>query len=451
MKNRIKNSPGKILTIIIFTGIVCIFGIIHLSKELRILSNQHEKIMKEEVANYKEIETIKALLYEHHSVVVNHLLTDDAAMYINYEYEEQELIEKLKELIIDFSEKMKGSDKETIYHEVYSDFAGYKKNVETIFKFSNSNEKQMAIYYNDNVLKSFLNHINSNFDVIENVITEEISNTEEKMAERIKMSRILRIVIIVIVCFLIIFCTILCFEIARNLDKYKENLETELEIKNNDLRIRNEKMMKLQDDIIIGMANLLESRDGETGNHIKRVSDYVEMIARKALNEKIYTEEINENYIQRLRKVAPLHDIGKIVVSDVILLKPGKLTDAEYEIMKTHAKQGGEIIDRCFNSMEDKKYLQMAKDVATFHHEWWDGTGYYWKINGKEIPLSARIVAIADVFDALVSERCYKKAYSRDESFNNIKNSKGTQFDPVLVDIFMSLRPEIEKYLDSTE
>ncbi|MDY3854471.1 MAG: HD domain-containing protein [Butyribacter sp.] len=168
---------------------------------------------------------------------------------------------------------------------------------------------------------------------------------------------------------------------------------------------------------------------------------------RELAKDSAYQEQIDEEYIDNLYKAAPLHDIGKIKIPDAILQKPGKLTTEEFDVMKTHTTEGGRIIDQTIGKIEEGSYIDTAHDVAKYHHEKWDGNGYPEGLSGNEIPLSARVMAVADVFEALISERCYKKAFSLDKAYEIIQEGRGTQFDPVIVDVFVRLRPEVEKYL----
>lgn len=146
-----------------------------------------------------------------------------------------------------------------------------------------------------------------------------------------------------------------------------------------------------------------------------------------------------------------MHDIGKIAVPDHILQKPGRLTPEEFETIKQHACEGGKIVREVLGSIEEKEYVEIASDVAAYHHEKWDGSGYNQGLAGEDIPLSARIMAVADVFDALVSKRCYKEAMPMEEAFDEIERSAGTHFDPRLAEVFLDLRDEITEFLSSTD
>ena len=204
-----------------------------------------------------------------------------------------------------------------------------------------------------------------------------------------------------------------------------------------DLMEHERKLSEIQSHIISGMANLIESRDTETGEHVNRTSRYVKIIAEEAKNKGLYADQIDERFINLLCTLAPMHDVGKIVVSDQILKQPRRLTDEEFEIMKKHAKDGGAVVKRILEGITDEEYIRFAADIATYHHERWDGTGYPLGLKGEDIPLSARIMAIADVYDALISKRCYKEAISPEEAFKVIESESGTHFDPQLVEVFL--------------
>ena len=198
-----------------------------------------------------------------------------------------------------------------------------------------------------------------------------------------------------------------------------------------------EHVSAMQTQIIARLANLIESRDTETGGHVARTSAYCKLLAEDSQKDGVYADTIDKDFIDRLYAVAPIHDVGKILVSDKILRKPGKLTPEEFEEMKKHAASGGDVAKRILTGIADDASMQMAYDIATYHHERWGGGGYPHGLQGEEIPLSARIMAIADVFDALVSKRCYKEPIPLDEAFHIIESDSGTHFDPKLVEVFL--------------
>ena len=197
------------------------------------------------------------------------------------------------------------------------------------------------------------------------------------------------------------------------------------------------KVSKLQYNIIITMADIIESRDENTGDHIKRTAKYVELIANKLKEKNQYTDILTEKYIADMIIAAPLHDIGKIHVSDLILNKPGRLTEEEFEIMKSHTTAGSKMLMQAEENLGGSSYLKIAMQMAEYHHEWWNGKGYPNGISGEEIPLCARIMAVADVFDALISKRCYKDAMPLEKAYRIIKEESGTHFDPEIVAAFL--------------
>ena len=212
-----------------------------------------------------------------------------------------------------------------------------------------------------------------------------------------------------------------------------------------------ETISDMQEHIISGLANLIESRDLETGEHVARTSRYVKALAEFASADGVYTDQLDEHFISLMYRAAPLHDVGKIVVPDYILKKPGKLNDEEYEQMKRHASEGGKVVREVLGGVTDDEYMAFASDVATCHHERWDGEGYPKGLAGEEIPLPARIMAIADVFDALISRRCYKKAMVPEKAFQIIREGAGTQFDPNLTEVFLSHKTEFANMFPHTE
>lgn len=226
----------------------------------------------------------------------------------------------------------------------------------------------------------------------------------------------------------------------------KELLEFAVEVKNT-------RILQMQQKIIVGFAELVESRDDFTGRHIKRTSAYVEAICKEILKRNLYGNKYGREYFNNVILSAPMHDIGKIAIPDAILCKPAKLDDDEFEIMKTHATAGYKILRNILPNLEKTDYIDVALDVALHHHEKWDGNGYPSKLNGEAIPLSARIMALADVFDALISKRCYKAPMPMDKAFAIIEESSGTHFDPKLAKLFIEIRPEIERIskLDQTD
>lgn len=205
----------------------------------------------------------------------------------------------------------------------------------------------------------------------------------------------------------------------------------------------------MQEVSIMSMAALAEIRDNETGYHIQRTKLYVNLLANLLKENVKYSKLLNQENIDLITISAPLHDIGKIGIHDNILLKPGKLTKEEFEIMKTHASLGKEAIERAETLIDKSEtFLKFAKEIAGSHHERWDGNGYPNGLKGEEIPISARIMAVADVYDALISKRVYKEAFSNDEAVKIIADEAGKQFNPEIVNIFIENK---EKFREISE
>lgn len=206
----------------------------------------------------------------------------------------------------------------------------------------------------------------------------------------------------------------------------------------------NLKIREMQTRVLYSFADLIELRDGTTGEHVKRTSTIVSHIVNYMIENNIYTDKISIEDLHCTVMAAPLHDIGKIKVPDHILSKPTSLSEEEYAIIKNHPVESERIIRQTLKAVEDNFFVNIASEVSLYHHEKWDGTGYPKQLKGEEIPISARIMAIADVFDALCSIRPYKEALSIDKAFEILKESSGKHFDPVMVDIMIALRPSLE-------
>ena len=200
-----------------------------------------------------------------------------------------------------------------------------------------------------------------------------------------------------------------------------------------------------QQEMVMGFATLIESRDESTGEHVKRTTGYVKIILNKLKHNKKYSKIINKIFFELTVLAAPLHDIGKIAIPERILQKNGKLTNEEFEIIKTHTTEGAKIIDETFGHTSNEKYHDIVKNVALYHHEKYNGTGYPQKLKGQEIPLEARIMSVADVFDAVSENRCYRDALPIEKCFEIIKEGRGTAFDPDVVDAFLSSKEEVIK------
>ncbi len=223
-----------------------------------------------------------------------------------------------------------------------------------------------------------------------------------------------------------------------------ENYNTELE---REVAAKTANILHIKDMMVLGMADMVESRDNNTGGHIKRTSAVVHVFAKK-LKEHYTHTQLSIDFLKQVEKAAPMHDLGKISIDDSILRKPGRYTDDEYNEMKRHTTEGAKIVENILRGVEDDEFVEIARNVALYHHEKWNGQGYPTGISGTDIPLEARIMALADVFDALVSKRCYKDALSYDDAFVIIERELGEHFDPALGKIFLDCRKELENIYD---
>lgn len=225
------------------------------------------------------------------------------------------------------------------------------------------------------------------------------------------------------------------------LNNYRESLEKEV-------AQQTKYLQDSHDTLILSLASMVENRDASTGGHIRRTSEVVKILVEEMQKDKD-RPEMTPLFCHNVAKAAPMHDLGKIAVEDRILKKPGVFTKEEYEEMKSHAAKGGIIVQQILSGTRDSYFLKIAENVAHYHHERWDGSGYPEGLKGTEIPLEARIMAVADVYDALVSQRCYKESLSYQEAFDYIEAGMGTQFDPDLNKYFVAIRPFLESYYSS--
>jgi len=206
------------------------------------------------------------------------------------------------------------------------------------------------------------------------------------------------------------------------------------------IRERSAQLSRLQNSIVSVLANIVENHDKDTGGHIERTSAYIKILITEMKKRGVYKDIISDWDIDKIIASARMHDLGKITISDLIVNKPGKLTEEEYAIMKTHAAEGERIIDKIIAQTGEGEFLRNAKLFAGSHHERWDGKGYPYMLKGEEIPLQGRIMAIVDVYDALVSERPYKKAFTDEDAVKIIMENSGTHYDPKIAEVFFEVK-----------
>jgi putative two-component system response regulator len=243
-------------------------------------------------------------------------------------------------------------------------------------------------------------------------------------------------------------------ELANNVLRDNESrLEQKVQERTAELMHRTQENELIKDTTIVALSSLAETRDNETGNHIRRTQNYIRALAIKLKDHPRFNVFLTDENITLLYKVAPLHDVGKVGIPDSILHKPGKLSEEEFEIMKTHAALGGNAFASAVAGLDiSSTFLEVACQIAMSHHEKWDGSGYPSKLSGDAIPIPARLMALADVYDAMSCKRVYKSAIAHDDVTSVILDGRGRHFDPDVVDAFLEIQQQFveiaEKYSD---
>jgi len=206
---------------------------------------------------------------------------------------------------------------------------------------------------------------------------------------------------------------------------------------------RTKQLDQLQNCIVYTMADLVENRDKNTGGHIDRTSAYMKILIDAMLERGVYADEMADWDLESVTSSTRLHDLGKIVIPDAILNKPGPLTKEEFQTMKTHSAESERIINKAIQHTGDAEFLRNAKQIAAYHHERWDGTGYNYGLKGTEIPLLGRLMAVIDVYDSLVSDRPYRKAFAHEDAVRIIMEDAGGRFDPSIAEVFDEIQDKI--------
>lgn len=274
-------------------------------------------------------------------------------------------------------------------------------------------------YLSEDEQKKFLSYLKNQSDSLQDVLYKTIIEKANKINE----------------------LNIQLLKSNKELNLLKQSLEIKVVKRTNEVR-------KVQHVTIFALARLAESRDQDTGDHLNRIRRYCYFLTKKLSKSRSYRGYIDKKYISNIYHSSPLHDIGKVGITDAILLKPGKLTLEEFEIMKNHTVIGGKTLEDAEKQLKykTKSFLAMGKNIAYCHHEKWDGSGYPFGLKGSEIPLSARIVALADVYDALTSKRVYKDAITHEVAKDIILQGRGKHFDPEIVDAFIELESFFRDY-----
>ena len=405
----------------------------------------YKESINEGIENTIYMDKIRKLVNQELLTSSFYIIATSDDVLAHYETLEKNTRAELTECLGDFGRRMNGSEKAKIFHVISSGCRSVFQDIDLIRSMHSSGAKIYAEQYILGNIAHSKDILDKGLDSLAKYIDTELDKSQENMSFYSKMLYTSFAVAVFMAIGISVALTIVCTMFTARLELNKNNLQDDVLKKADEITEQNKKIIYIQEQTIYGMANLIESRDSDTGEHVKRTSLYVEHLVNAAKEAGYHKEIITDEYIELLKKAAPMHDIGKIAVPDSILKKPGKLTEAEFKKIQNHTIAGGKIIREVLSNIESEDYVKIAADVATSHHERWDGNGYPYKLKGEEIPLEARIMAIADVFDALVSPRCYKDPFSADEAFEIISLSKGTHFDPVLTDLFISKKDDVVK------
>lgn len=439
-----KRTPLKILIVVMFAGIVGIVSMLLQHHNVQAISASYTRMSDELYECENLISQLSSCIYEHQYTVAMYAVAsseEDCNAYL----EEATLIrEQISSLLEELGSHRMTDSYKALYLDLSINTHSYLDKTNPTF-LTNIKSINTAGQFVASVLPKYVNKINESLVHIQNDTGREMEAAEGEIDTLLRYTVLCDLICLAGIVVAAFFAIFFCVRLTSRLAHSRDELENEVDHKTLELLEHSERMLSIQNNTIMGMATLIENRDGETGEHIRRTSMYVELLAKAAQKDGYSTSILTDRYIELTVKAAPMHDIGKIAVPDQILKKPGRLTDEEFEIMKRHAAEGGRIVREVLENIEDNEYVNIASKMAEFHHEKWNGSGYPHGCQALEIPLCARIMAIADVFDALVSKRCYKRALSLDEAFDIIRESSGTHFDPDLVRIFLTIRKSVER------
>ena len=434
-----KSLSISALVVIFVAQLVGILGILYLKYCMDVQASLYDSMTNQIFEEERDVEEIRSLLYKYEYNMVAIL----NASILNKEENSTALSTtelKIRNQLIKHSEIMKnmerGSGKERLFRSVNDGVLNYLNYNAVLLSMRDSENPEAITQFVKVFIIPLVTRLNFSIDKLSEMSKIYIEQSKSDMDSYLKSTKLFSIIGFVVLVFSLVISTIYTYKVLKELEEKNKFFQSKSEA--NEMRI-----LEIQNKTIMGIADLVESRSGETGQHVKRTSHLVNMILMQAKKKGKWTEILTDEYIDYVTRAAPMHDLGKIVIPDAILNKPGKFTPEEFEIMKTHASAGGKIVYDIIGGVAEKNYVDIASDIASYHHEKWNGKGYPNGMAGEEIPLCARIMAVADVFDALVSERCYKKPMSYDDAFALIERESGEHFDPDVVELFMGLKDEI--------
>ena len=433
--------------LVIFLGAVSIVVILVLKINIERAIDEFETIVTMNFQDKNHIESLTEDIYKENFYVYGKVWSEESYVDNSY-YESINTEEDIRAILSELSESALSDNYGTMYSNISEELNEYLNMVSKVEEYIEAGNYEEAESYVSDVINNKVLSINKELNVLEEQINDEVKVAQDTLKYRLISISIISVVAIIVIIATTLVIVYLCNQITSKLEDYSDILEFKVNKQSEEINEHNNRIMSIQNSTIDAMASLIESRDGDTGMHIARTSAYVKMLAQLAKNQGYYTNILTKDYIEFLVKAAPMHDIGKINVPDSILKKPGILTHDEYTIMQNHTKEGGRIIREALGSIEEIEFINIASDVATFHHEKWDGSGYPYGLKGEEIPISARIMSVADVFDALVSERCYKRAYSFDEAMLIINDNIGKHFDPILSRLFVENKDKVKQIME---
>ncbi len=444
-----KKVAHKIFLACISAFLVVLIGFSSIAIVFQNMRQIYENSMEEAIENSIFMDKIRRLVNQELLTSSFYTIATSNEVLVHYEQVEKNIRAELTECLSDFGKRMVGNEKAKIFHTINAGCQSVFQDNDLIRSMHSNGSK---IYVEQYILGNIAHSkeiLDSGLNSLAKYIDSELARTKKDLSFHYKMIVVSFSVAVFMSIGISVVLTVVCTMFTSQLEINKNNLQNDIIKKSDEITEQNKKIIYIQEQTIYGMANLIESRDSDTGEHVKRTSLYMELLGKAAKEAGYHKEIITDGYIELLKKAAPMHDIGKIAVSDSILKKPGKLTEEEFKKIQNHTIAGGKIIREVLSGIESEDYVKIAADVAVSHHERWDGNGYPYKLKGEEIPLEARIMAIADVFDALVSPRCYKDPFSTDEAFEIISLSRGTHFDPVLTDLFISKKDEVVKIFNN--
>lgn len=434
-----KSLSISALVVIFVAELAGLLGILYFRYTMDVHTALFDTMVGQVFDEEADVEQIRSLLYkyEYNMTAFMNSSGPDSDEFLGIISQTE--LEIRNQLIVhsDIMKKMDfGSEKEMLFRSVNDDVLKYL-NFNAVLLSMREEESPLAISaYNEAFILPLVRKVNESIDRLARILKIYIGESKIQVENDLRQSRIAAIVGIFVIVFSIVVSIIYSHKVLRELEEKNRFFKSKSEA--SEMRIS-----EIQYNTIMGIAELVESRSGETGQHVKRTSHYVNMILLQAQKKGKWADVLSARFIDNVTRAAPMHDLGKIVIPDAILNKPGKLTDEEFEVMKSHAAAGGKIVREIIGGVAEKDYVDIASDIASCHHEKWNGKGYPRGLRGEEIPLCARIMAVADVFDALVSERCYKKPMSYEKAFDIIESESGEHFDPQVVELFMELKDEI--------